>query len=199
MDLKEVKKEIIKIVKKAGKNRLLPGTSGNLSVRYNDTYIILTASGSSSAFITYDDLILTDLEGNICEKSNKMPTSEIGIHTSIYKKRPDINAILHSHSSALSAFAVINRPLSPILAESIYYFKNIPFVPFCKPGSKELAYETALCFENKSVNACFLSNHGFVLGAKDLKEAYNLTLMAENIAQIEINASILGEFKTLSE
>lgn len=193
----EAKKELVKIVKKLGKNRLLPGTSGNVSIRHNDNKILLTSSGSSSAFITYDDIILTDLEGNIIEETHKKPTSEIGIHTLIYKKRPDINAIIHSHSSALSAFAVTHKHLSHILAENIYYFKNVPFVPYFKPGSYELATNTAACFEKKDVNACFLSNHGFVLGAKSIKDAYNMTIMAENIAQIEINAHILGKPETL--
>lgn len=188
----EKKKELVEIVKKLGENKLLLGTSGNVSMRYNNK-ILLTASGSSSAFITCDDIIMTDLEGNIIEETHKKTTSEIAIHTLIYKKRPDINAIIHSHSSALSAFAVSHKPLSPILAENIYYFKNIPFVPYFKPGTWELACNTAACFENKDINACFLSNHGFILGAKDIKEAFNMTIMVENVAQIEINAHILGK------
>lgn len=199
MCLMETKNELVEIVKRLGENKLLPGTSGNVSIRYKDNQILLTASGSSSAFVTCDDIILTDFEGNVLEKTDKRPTSEIGIHTLIYKKRSDINAIIHSHSSALSAFAVAQKTLSPILAENIYYFKNIQFVPYFKPGSYELASNTAICFENKDVNACFLSNHGFVLGAKNIKEAFNLTVMAENVAQIELNAQLLGSLKTLDE
>ena len=86
-----------------------------------------------------------------------------------------------------------------LLLVFIYYFKNIQFVPYFKPGSYELASNTAICFENKDVNACFLSNHGFVLGAKNIKEAFNLTVMAENVAQIELNAQLLGSLKTLDE
>ncbi|UKI41130.1 MAG: class II aldolase/adducin family protein [Candidatus Melainabacteria bacterium] len=119
----ETKNELVEIIKKLGENKLLPGTSGNVSIRYKENQILLTASGSSSAFITCDDIILTDFEGNLLEKTAKHPTSEIGIHTLIYKKRPDINAIIHSHSSALSAFAVVHKPLRHILAENIYYFK----------------------------------------------------------------------------
>lgn len=197
MSLEKTKRELVKIVKKLGKNNLLPGTSGNVSVRFNDDLILLTSSGSSSAFISVDDIILTDFDGNICEATEKRPSSEIDIHTLIYKKRPDINAIIHSHASALCAFAVAGRPLSNILAENLYYFNNIPFVPYFKPGSSELAINTSLCFEDKKVNACFLANHGFVLGAKSLKDAYNLTLMAENNARIEINTHILGGLKTI--
>ena len=195
----ETKNELVEIVKRLGENKLLPGTSGNVSMRYKDNQILLTASGSSSAFVTCDDIILTDFEGNVLEKTDKRPTSEIGIHTLIYKKRSDINAIIHSHSSALSAFAVAHKPLRPILAENIYYFKNIPFVPYSKPGSNKLATNVAFCFENEEINACFLSNHGFVLGAKNIKEAFNLTVMAENVAQIELNAQLLGSLKTLDE
>lgn len=72
-------------------------------------------------------------------------------------------------------------------------------MPYFQPGSYELASNTAVCFENKDVNACFLSNHGFVLGAKNIKEAFNLSLMAENVAQIELNAQLLGNLKTLDE
>ena len=190
MCLMETKNELVEIVKRLGENKLLPGTSGNVSMRYKDNQILLTASGSSSAFVTCDDIILTDFEGNVLEKTDKQPTSEIGIHTLIYKKRSDINAIIHSHSSALSAFAVAQKTLSPILAENIYYFKNIQFVPYFKPGSYELASNTAICFE---------SNHGFVLGAKNIKEAFNLTVMAKNVAQIELNAQLLGSLKTLDE
>ena len=79
MCLMETKNELVEIVKRLGENKLLPGTSGNVSMRYKDNQILLTASGSSSAFVTCDDIILTDFEGNVLEKTDKQPTSEIGI------------------------------------------------------------------------------------------------------------------------
>ena len=82
----ESKKELVKIVKKLGKNKLLPGTSGNVSIRYNDNKILLTSSGSSSAFITYDDIVLTDIEGNIIEKTQKKPSSSAGLMHSLTQK-----------------------------------------------------------------------------------------------------------------
>ena len=75
MDLKSIKKELIKYGKRAGKKNFTPGVSGNLSARYNDN-IVITTSGSANGYLTEDDFVVIDFEGNVVEGEKKPPVKK---------------------------------------------------------------------------------------------------------------------------
>lgn len=191
MTLNSLKDDIIEhgniIVSKA----LSPGTSGNISARFDDK-IIITASGVSNGGLTYDDLVLIDFEGNLVESSSdKKPSSEKMLHVEFYKKRPDINAIIHVHPNFLSSFAAARKALDePIMAENVYYFGKIPLAEYALPSSKKLVENTAKYFDK--YNAVLMSNHGFIVGDVNFKEAYLKLELAESYAQIVLNTTLLG-------
>ena len=95
--LEQIKNEIIKYGDIIDAKSYSPGTSGNISVRYEDK-ILITASGSSNGDLAYEDLVLIDFDGNSLEpSSSKKASSEKMLHVEFYKKRPDVNAIIHVH------------------------------------------------------------------------------------------------------
>lgn len=190
--------EIIKYGKIIDNKGFSPGISGNVSVRFEDK-IIITASGSSNGALTKDDLIVIDLGGKCTEKkSSKKPSSEKLLHIEFYKKRPDVNAIIHVHPVFLSSFASARQGLEePVMAENVYYFGKIPLAPYALPSSVELAQETAKYFDK--YNAVLMSNHGFIVGDVDLTSAYLKLELAESYAQIVLNTKLLGGAALLSE
>lgn len=193
-ELLKSKKEIIKYGKKLGEKNMSPATSGNISVRFKDN-ILISGSGTCLADLTEDEIVLIDKEANVIEGSRK-PSSEKNLHIAIYAIRPDINAIVHCHSPYASAFAVCHIPLSkPIISENVFYFGEIPLAPYGLPGSDKLVQNTAHFFEKH--DAVLLANHGIVIGAKDLKNAYYLMETAETFAQIYLNSMLLGGAKEL--
>lgn len=191
MTLNLLKDDIIKYGNIIDLKGLSPGTSGNVSARFGDK-IIITASGVSNGGLTYDDLVLIDFDGNFVESSSgKKPSSEKMLHVEFYKKRPDINAIIHVHPNFLSSFAAARRALDePVMAENVYYFGKIPLAEYALPSSMKLVENTAMYFGD--YNAVLMANHGFIVGDVNFKEAYLKLELAESYAQIVLNATLLG-------
>ncbi len=187
--MNNIKKELIKYGKLAGEKNLTPGVSGNFSARYGDK-IIITVSGSANGYLTEDDFVIIDFNGNVVEGAKK-PSSEKMLHVEFYKIRPDINYILHVHSPYLSTFASCRKALDePIMAENVFYFGGIPLAEYALPSSKELVDKTSVYF--KDYDAVLMANHGFIVGASSLKDAYLKLELAESYAQVVINTKVLG-------
>lgn len=198
MTLEAVKNEIIKYGKIIDSKSFSPGTSGNVSIRFKDK-IVITSSGSSNGNLGLEDFTIIDFDGNCLDiHSNVKPSSEKMLHVEFYKKRPDINAIIHVHPTFLSSFAAARKSLeAPVMAENVYYFGGIPLAEYALPSSKNLVENTAKYFDK--YNAVLMANHGFIVGDVSLKEAYLKLELAESYAQVVINATILGGTVLLNE
>lgn len=188
--------KIIKYGKLCGVKNYTPGTSGNISARYKDG-LLITASGSSNGYLKSGNIVYTNFSGNSLEKGKK-PSSEKFLHIEIYKKRADINFIIHVHAPYLSSFASAGKDLmAPIMAENVFYFGGIPLAEYALPSTMELVDNTVKFFDN--YDAVLMANHGFIVGAKTIEEAYNKLELAESYAQVVLNTVILGGAKYLSE
>lgn len=195
-DILNSKKEIIKYGKKLGEKNMTPATSGNISVRFGEN-VLISASGTCLSDLSEDEIVLIDKNSTVIDGAKKA-SSEKNLHNAIYTLRPDINAIIHCHSPYVSAFAVCHIPLSkPIISENVFYFGEIPVADYALPGSEKLVENTAKYFTKH--NAVLLANHGIVIGATDLKNAYYLMETAETFAQIYLNSMLLGGAKDLCE
>jgi len=196
MAIERLENELIKYGDIIGEKNLSPGTSGNISVRYGDK-IIITASGVSNCELGYEDLVVIDFDGNVVD-GGKKASSEKMLHVEFYKKRPDVNAIIHVHPPFLSSFAAARQGLEdPVMAENVYYFGKIPIAEYGLPSSNDLVEKTAKYFDK--YNAVLMANHGFIVGDVDLKQAYLKLELAESYAQIVLNAKILGGAVLLTE
>ena len=195
-EISELKKLIIKYGAMLGEKNMTPATSGNISVRAGDN-VLISASGTCLYDLSDEEIVLIDKDCNVIDGTKKA-SSEQNLHNAIYKLRPDLNAIVHCHSPYLSAFAVCHKPLSaPIISENVFYFGEIPVADYALPGSQKLVENTAKFFENH--NAVLLANHGIVIAADSLKNAYYLMDTAETCAKIYINSLILGGIQELSQ
>lgn len=188
-------KEIIKYGKLCGNKNYTPGYSGNISARFKDGMLI-TISGSSNGYLNDKDIVYADFNGNSLEKGKK-PSSEKFLHIEIYKKRPDVNYIIHVHAPYLSSFASCGLALTePIMAENVFYFGEIPLAKYALPSSMELVENTIDYFDNH--DAVLMENHGFIVASKTIQDAYMKLELAESYAQVVANTHILGGAKQLS-
>ena len=191
----KLEKEIIFYGKLCGEKNYTPGYSGNISARYKDG-LLITTSGSANAYLTKKDIVYTDFTGTSLERSKK-PSSEKLLHIEIYKKRPEINYIIHVHSPYLSSFASAGKDLmAPIMAENVFYFGGIPLASYALPSTMELVDNTVKFFNE--YDAALMANHGFVVGAKTMEDAYLKLELAESYAQVVLNTEILGGAKHLT-
>ena len=192
---KEIKK-IIEYGKLCGEKNYTPGYSGNISARYKDGMLI-TTSGSSNGYLSENDIVYTNFEGKSLEDGKK-PSSEKFLHIEIYKKRPDINYIIHVHAPYLSSFASAGKDLmAPIMAENVFYFGGIPLADYALPSTMELVENTVKFFDK--FDAVLMANHGFVVASKTIEDAYMKLELAESYAQVVLNTHLLGGAKLLSK
>ena len=193
---KKLTKEIIEYGKLCGVKNFTPGYSGNISARYKEG-LLITASGSSNGYLKPEHIVYTDFNGNSIEKGKK-PSSEKYLHIEIYKQRPDINYVIHVHAPYLSSFASSGKDLmAPIMAENVFYFGGIPLAEYALPSTRELVDNTIKFFDK--YDAVLMANHGFIVGAKTIEDAYLKLELAESYAQVVLNTEILGGAKYLSE
>lgn len=192
----ELKKEIIEYGRLCGIKNFTPGISGNMSARFDDK-ILITSSGSANGYLSEEDFSVIDYDGNVISGHPKASSEKL-LHIEFYKKRPDINYIIHVHAPYLSAFASAGIALDePIMAENVFYFGQIPLAQYGLPSSKELVEKTAKYFDD--YNAVLMGNHGVIVGDTTIRDVYLKLELAEAYAQVVINTKILGGAKLLTE
>ncbi len=195
-NLNHLKDELIKCGHLLDKKNLTPATSGNISMRCGENYLI-SASGSCLGDLSYDDIVLIDEHANVLDGGRK-PSSEKFMHIETYKTRPDIDAFIHCHSPKTTAFSVAGIAMeAPILSEFVYYFNKIPLAQYAAPSSSKLVEYTVPHFQGS--NAVLMANHGIAVCAKTLKEAFYFVESIETYADVYLGAKLLGNMNYLTQ
>ncbi len=175
----------------------MPGTSGNLSVRIGPDRVLATPTGASKYLLSPADMVVVDLDGQQLTGPRKV-TSEIGIHLAIYRRRPEINAVVHAHPPIATGFACAGRALDePLCSEAIMTLGPVPLAPYATTGSDELA--TSLASLIPGHTAILMANHGAVTFGDDLLDAFLKMETVEHFANICLVAHQLGSARPLKE
>ena len=170
---------------------------GNLSIRLPDGNFLCTPTMHCKGFLSPKDLCVIDAEMNQISGTKK-PTSEIRLHLSVYRLRPDVNAVVHSHAPHATAFAVANKPFPcGVLAEPELFLGEVALAPFKVPGTDDFA-KSITPFAAKT-NAILLANHGVVTYADDIEKALWMTEILDAACKTVILANQIGGPKILSK
>lgn len=219
MKLLYEREEILKYSLKMLKSGLTTGSGGNLSVfNRKEGLIAITPSGVEYPDMRVEDVILLDINGNIDHStedfssndsdigkklvhtlnipSNK-PSSEAGFHIALYLHRPDINAVVHTHSPYATTFACLNREILPVHYLVAFAGKKVPVAPYAAFGTKELADNIISTIDN--YNAILLANHGLVAVGSSIQNAFNAAEEIELVARICYQAECIGKPVMLSD
>jgi L-fuculose-phosphate aldolase len=164
---------------------------GNLSARLpGSERIIISPSGFDKGSLKPGDLVVVDLNGRRVEGRYKVST-ETPTHCAIYRKRPDVNAVVHAHSPGGLAFAVAHQEIPATTIElAAVSGARVPLAKYATPGTEALAVATVEALGNG--DAVIMSNHGIAAVGATLDEAFNNALSVEFTARININARALG-------
>ncbi len=183
------KKQLIEYGLKMKNDCLVKANWGNLSIRVPRGFII-TPSGMNYEDITAEDIVTIGLEGEILEGSRK-PSSEYLLHLEIYKNFKNINAVMHTHSTYASAFAVCREDIPPIIEDMVQIAGgSIRVAEYALPGTVELAQKVVKAMGDR--NACLLANHGLTGMGRNIEEAYKVCLIVEKSAQIAYLSKTMG-------
>lgn len=190
MLMQKEKELIVRYGKKLLEARLTTGTGGNLSVIDREQGLIaISASGLNYMEVTPDDVVIMDLKGNSIDSKRK-PSSEFGFHLALYNKRPEITAIVHTHSVYATTVACLNLELPAVHYLVGFAGRKVPLAPYATFGSPELAANITATIEN--YNAVLLANHGLVTVGTSLQSAFDAAEELELIAQIYIQTKAVG-------
>jgi L-fuculose-phosphate aldolase len=171
------------------------GTSGNVSVRTVEGFLI-TPSGIAYSALTPEDIVLMNLNGEIL--SGRMPSSEWRFHCDIYLHRDDAQAIVHTHSVYATALACLEKDMP-----AFHYMvamaggKDIRCAPYATYGTQALSDLALVALEDRK--ACLLAHHGVIATGADLSRAFALASEIETLAQQYLIALTIAEPTILSD
>ena len=189
--------QIVMFMQRVYDKKLTSMSGGNLSVRDNEGNIWITPASIDKGSLTRRDIICVRPNGD-CEGPHA-PSSELPFHRSVYKLRPDLNAVLHAHPPALVAFSVVRRLPELNLTPTVRHMcKNIKMAAYAIPGSQALSAEVGKVFE-QGCNIALLENHGVCVGAADMLTAFQQFETLNYAAELEALATRRGEIRPLSE
>ena len=171
-------------------------TDGNISVRLDSRRILTSPTVISKGLMSPDDMVVTDLQGRKLA-GRREPSSEMGMHLLIYRRRPDINAVCHAHPPIATAHAAAGLPLNKaLLSEIVISLGCVPVAHYGTPGTPELSDALEPLVQN--YDAVLLANHGVVTCGADLLTAFFRMETVEHFAQVSLATQMLGKQVLLS-
>ena len=178
---------------------LVAATSGNVSMRLEgdekEGLIAVTPAGTDYETMTPEDIVVVDYDVDVIE-GDTVPSSESLTHVAVYKARPDISAVIHTHSIYASVLAVAGVPLPPILDELVAYLGGpVEVAEYGFPSTEDLGEKAIQAMGER--NAVFIRNHGVLAAGRDMPDALRACELVERAAQIYIQARALGSVRTL--
>lgn len=197
MTIPELKTEVLALSLRCYDDKLMAGTSGNLSALSDDGKIVITPGSVDYSGMTTDDIMVIETDGTILEGPHK-PSSEWRLHAEIYKSMTNVKAVVHTHSPYATSFAVIGENIPAILNEMIPFLGgDVPVSEYASAGTKEVGENAVKSLQNR--NACLMRSHGALAVGENLQQAYIRATYIEDAAKICHMAKCIGKPIILTE
>jgi L-ribulose-5-phosphate 4-epimerase len=174
------------------RNNLVAWTSGNVSARDPESgFVVIKPSGIRYENLTPENMVVVDLDGKIVEGGHK-PSSDTFAHVYVYRHRPDVNGIVHTHSTFATAWAAAGKPIPPVLTAICDEFGGpIPVGAYAKIGGDEIGREIIRSIGTSP--AILMKNHGVFTVGKTPEAAVKTAVMVEDVARTVFYALQLGK------
>lgn len=170
---------------------LLAITAGNLSTRLGPNLIAISPSAIPYARTEAEDVVVTDLDGTVVD-GDRRPSSEIPFHTAVYRARPDVGGVVHTHSPFATVLAIMRRPIPAVhYVIASFGVDEIPVVQYETYGTTDLAEKIAEIAAS-GANGALLANHGAVAFGVTLDKAAEHASLLEFLATAYYRALVAG-------
>jgi L-fuculose-phosphate aldolase len=191
----ELRRDLVRFSRWLSRLGFTPGTSGNLSARVDENHLLVTPTGVSKGLVRAADMVVVDLQGRLVVGTRNV-TSELSMHLTVYEKRSDVGAVIHSHPPIATAFACSGRALDEMLCqEAVMTVGEIPLASYATTGTDEVAASLRPLISEH--DAILLENHGAVSYGKNLLEAFMKMETIEHLAHVALVAHQLGSPRLL--
>jgi L-fuculose-phosphate aldolase len=196
-EIKSIRKEVARFMRRLYKQGLTTASGGNISVRFKDG-IIITPSALDKGLIRGKQIGMLTFEGENLTPRLK-PSMESAMHLAIYRKRLDINAIVHAHPPVATSYTAMHKAINcTLIAEASAVLGTPVIAPYALMGTKELATVVAAAAEETKPNVIILENHGVVCLGKDLLSAFDRIEVLEAAAKMTLYTELMGGARPLS-
>ena len=190
------REELVATMQRIYRYHMTTTSGGNLSILDPDGSIWITPSRVDKGALTPGDVVRVWPDGR--QEGVHPQSSELPFHREIYRRRPDLRAIVHAHPGALVAFSLCRRlPDTRVQSHVHAVCGKLAIAPYACPGTQALGENIAATFA-AGADCVLLENHGVVVGGGDLRDAFQRFETLEFLAQTLIRASVLGPPKVLS-
>ena len=184
MSLSEIKKMVADLHAELPRNDLVVWTAGNVSARVpGEDLLVIKPSGISYDEICADNMVVTDLDGNLVEGEHK-PSSDTAAHAYVYKHMPDVQGVVHTHSTYATAWAARAEAIPCVLTMIADEFGGeIPVGPFALIGDDSIGRGIVETLHGHRSPAVLMRNHGVFTVGRSARDAVKAAVMCEDVAR----------------
>jgi L-fuculose-phosphate aldolase len=178
---------------------LVVASAGNVSARVSGGgAIAITPTSVCYDVMTADQVVVVGLDSGLPVESTGRPSAELPTHLAVYRRRPDVGAIVHTHAPYVSTLSVLHRALPPVIDEMIVYFGGtVEIADYAFTGTEDLGANVVAALGDRA--GVLLSNHGNLCVGRDLETALHVALTMEATARIYVECLRTGEPVVLPE
>jgi L-ribulose-5-phosphate 4-epimerase len=200
MKLQRLREEVCALHMELPANNLVAWTSGNVSARDPETgLVVIKPSGLKFRELTPESMVIVDIDGQMVEGDLK-PSSDTASHCYIYRHRPDVNGVVHTHSRYATAFAALGRSIPCVLTAMGDEFGGpIPCAGFALIGGEEIGQRVVEGLQGSNSPAVLLQSHGVFTVGKNAEAAVKAAVMTEDVAATVWLAMQMGEPLKISD
>lgn len=171
---------------------LVVGSAGNVSRRVEGNRIAITPTSIAYDVLTAEQVALVDLQSGQTVDSICEPSYELPMHLAIYRSRPDVQAIVHTHAPFVTTLSVLRRPLPPIIDEMVVWLGGtVDVADYAFTGTDAVGTNVVRTLGERM--GVILANHGNVCIGRDLRQALHVAVVMESCARVYVQALQIGE------
>lgn len=200
MLLEKLRTEVSLLHGELPRNNLVSWTSGNVSARDPETgLVVIKPSGMRYEELTPATMVVVDLDGKVME-GNMKPSTDCGSHLYIYRHRPEVRGVVHTHSPYATAFAAVGQDIPCVITAMADEFGGpVPCGGYARIGGEAIGEEVVRVLATRPCSAILLKQHGVFTIGPSAKSAVKSAVMVEDVARTVFLARQLGTVENLSQ